>query len=143
VAKEVLLEVTSTQSYAEGSTDSIEYRVLGTLHKRGDILYLVYPEPETTGIVGVTTSLKIEPHKVTLNRMGTLEHKQVFERGMFHSSTYVTPQACFSFQVYTEDMEINLTEQEGKLTLKYSLFSDKHLISKNILRINIKEDAPQ
>lgn len=143
MSKEVLIEVVSTQSYEEGSNDRIEFTTVGTLHDREGTLYLVYREPKTIGIAGVTTSLKIELAKVTLNRMGAIDQKQIFEQGIYHGSPYTTPQGSIFFKVFTEDIEIDLTERGGNITLKYNLFSDEHLVSHNLLRINIKGDPPQ
>lgn len=141
--KEVLIHIVSVQSYEEGHDDRMEFTTVGTLHNRKGIYYIVYRDTLITGVTGVTTSLKVEPAKVTLNRMGAVDHKQVFEPGIWHGSPYVTPHGSFFFQIFTENMEIDLTELGGNITLKYNLFSDEHCVSHNSLRINIKEDAPR
>ena len=68
---------------------------------------------------------------MTLNRMVAIDQKQVFEPGVRHKSAYVTPQGSFLFEVFTEDIVIDLTEQGGNITLKYNLFSDEQLVSHN------------
>lgn len=141
--KNVLIQVISAQSYEEGHNDRVEFTTVGTLHNREGIYYIIYRDTEISGLAGVTTSLKVEPAKLTLNRMGGVDHKQVFERGIRHGSPYVTPHGALFFEIDTENMEIDLTEQGGNITLKYNLFSDDHCISHNSLRINIKEDAPR
>ncbi|WP_026183887.1 DUF1934 domain-containing protein [Desulfitobacterium hafniense] len=143
MAKEVLIQIASTQSYEEGSEERMEFSAAGTLHKREGSYYIVYRDSATAGTAEVTTSLKVEPAKVTLNRMGAIDQKQIFEQGVRHSSTYVTPQGSLFLQVLTEEMKIDLTEQGGNITLKYNLFFDEQWVSHNSLRINIKEDAPQ
>ncbi|HHY25808.1 MAG TPA: DUF1934 domain-containing protein [Desulfitobacterium dehalogenans] len=143
MVKEVLIQVVSTQSYEQGSEERIEFSTVGNLHKRQGSYYIIYRDSETTGGAGVTTSLKVEPAKVTLNRMGAIDQKQVFERGILHGSAYSTPQGSLFLQVFTEDMKIDLTEQGGNITLKYNLFIDDQWVSHNSLWINIKEDAPR
>ena len=139
----VLVSVASAQRYEEGNSERMEFTTEGTLHHRGGVYTIIYRDTEVTGIAGVTTSLKVEPAKVTLNRMGAVDHRQVFEKGRRHGSPYVTAQGALFFEIDTEDMEINLTEQGGNITLEYNLFSDEQLVSHNSLRINIKEDAPR
>ncbi|AGA70856.1 hypothetical protein Desdi_3470 [Desulfitobacterium dichloroeliminans LMG P-21439] len=139
----VLIQVSSTQHYPEGHNDHMEFTTVGTFHHRAGAYYIIYRDTEITGMDGVTTSLKIEPTRVSLNRMGAIDHKQIFERGIRHGSSYVTPQGSLFLEVETKEMEIHLTELEGNITLKYDLFSGDQLVSHNRLRINIKEDAPQ
>ncbi|MEL1133543.1 DUF1934 domain-containing protein [Desulfitobacterium sp. THU1] len=143
MADKVIIQVTSNQQYPEGQNDRMEFTTEGTSHHRAGAFYIIYRDTEITGMDGVTTSLKIESNRVTLNRMGAIDHKQVFERGVRHGSSYVTPQGSLFFEIETKAMEIHLTELEGKITLEYDLFSGDQLVSHNRLRINIKEDAPQ
>lgn len=141
--KQAIIQVEGTQTHTEGIDDRMDFATQGTFHKRGGAYYIIYRETEVTGMQGVTTSLKVESEKVILNRMGAANHKQVFELGMKHPSTYVTPHGSFNLGAYTEKMEIHLTEQGGHITLKYNLLVDDQLVSRNTLRIIIKEDAPQ
>jgi uncharacterized beta-barrel protein YwiB (DUF1934 family) len=143
VRKEAVIQVIGTQTYSDGSDDQMDFTTTGTFHRREGAYYIIYRESAITGMEGVTTSLKIEPEKVTLNRMGAADYKQVFEIGIHHRSTYVTPQASFYLGVETKEMEIHLTEHGGHITLKYNLFTEDDLLSQNTLRIIIKEDTPR
>lgn len=141
--KQALIQVIGTQKYLDGSDDQMDFTTTGTFYLREGAFYIIYRESAVTGMEGVTTSLKIEPHKVSLNRMGVADYKQVFEKGIHHRSTYVTPQGSFYLGVDTKEMEIRLTEQGGHITLKYNLFTEDDLVSQNTLRIIIKEDTPR
>lgn len=143
MSKEVMIQIKSAQTFDDGSNDSMEITTKGTLHNRRGTYYVIYKDTTVTGMEGVTTSLKVEGSKLTLNRMGSVDHKLNFEEGILHGSTYVTPHGSLFFEVYTQNMEINLTEQGGHITLKYNLFSQEQLLSHNSLEITIKEDAPQ
>ncbi len=143
MSKEVVIQINSAQAFEDGADDSMELITKGTLHNRRGNYYIIYKDTAVTGMEGVTTSLKVDGSKVILNRMGSVDHKLTFEEGVLHGSTYVTPHGSMFFEVYTQNMEINLTEQGGNITLKYSLFSQEQLLSRNILEITIKEDAPQ
>lgn len=141
--KEALIHVVGTQNYSEGLDDRMDFITTGTYHKRDNAYYIIYRESEITGMEGVTTSLKVETGKLTLNRMGAANYKQVFERGVLHHSTYITSMGSFYLGAQTEELEIRLTEYGGNITLKYNLYADNDLVSRNTLRIMIKEDTPR
>lgn len=141
--KEALIHVVGTQNYSEGLDDRMDFITTGTYHKRDNAYYIIYHESEITGMEGVTTSLKVEAEKLTLNRMGAANYKQVFERGVLHHSTYITSMGSFYLGAQTEELEMRLTEYGGHITLKYNLYADNDLISRNTLRIMIKEDTPR
>lgn len=137
------IHVMGTQVYPNGTEDKVDFLTVGSFHERQGDFYIMYQESETTGMSGVSTALKVEKDKVTLNRMGAANLRQIFERGVLHHSTYVTPYGSIYLSALTEEMEISLTEQGGHITLKYNLIADREPISQNTLRIIIKEDAPQ
>jgi uncharacterized beta-barrel protein YwiB (DUF1934 family) len=143
VHQRAIIQVIGTQTNSEGSDDVMEFTTLGTYHIRKGTYYIIYRESEVTGMEGVTTSLKIESDKVTLNRMGEANYKQIYQLGVLHRATYVTPQGSFYLGADTKEMEICLTEHGGHISLKYNLFIDEDFISQNKLRIMIKEEAPQ
>lgn len=141
--KEALIHIVGRQCYSEGFDDRMDFTTTGTFHNRNGVFYIVYRESEVSGMPGVTTSLKVEPEKVTLNRMGAADYKQIFELGIRHPSTYITGMGSFYLAAETEKMEICLTEDGGHITLKYNLYADQELVSHNILRIRIKEVTPR
>lgn len=143
MAKEVLIQINSAQTLEDGTDDSMSFFTKGNLYNRRGAFYIIYKETEVVGMENVTTSLKVEENKVTLNRMGSMDHKLTFEEGILHNSTYVTPHGSLFLEVHTEKIEINLTENGGHISLKYNLFSQEQLLSQNTLEIIIKEDAPQ
>ena len=141
--KKTLIQVTGSQRYPDGSEDKMDFVTVGQLHIRQGNFYILYKESEVTGMAGVTTSLRVEKDKVVLNRMGAVDLKQIFEPGVLNSSTYVTAFGSLYLSVFTEHMEINLTDQGGSITLKYNLFADDELVSHNTLTMIIKEDPPR
>ncbi len=141
--EQAIIQVIGAQSYTEGTDDRMDFTTLGIFRKRKEAYYIVYRETEVTGMPGVTTSLKVESDKVTLNRMGAANYKQVFELGTLHHAAYVTPHGTLYLGAYTEEMENHLTDHGGHITLKYNLYADDNLVSQNKLRIMVREDAPQ
>lgn len=141
--KSVRIKVRGTQIYPDGREDKQDFQAIGSFFKRQEDYYLMYQDFETTGMAGVSTTLRVEGNRLILNRTGAVEQRQVFELGVLHHSTYVTSYASFYLGALPEEMEISLTELGGHITLKYKLFSDDREISQNILMISIKEDTPQ
>lgn len=141
--KSVRIQVKGTQVYPDGRVEKQDFQTIGSFYERQGDYYLIYQESEATGMAGVSTALRVEKHKLTLNRMGAAKQRQIFEPGVLHHSTYVTSYISIYLSALTEEVEIGLTELGGHITLKYNLFANDERISQNTLRIMIKEDTPQ
>lgn len=143
MSKTIKIDISGTQVYPDGRVDEVNYQAAGSFQERQGKFIIIYQEPKETGMIGVSTVLRTEENRLILNRMGAAEFRQVFEPGILHHSNYVTSFASIYMSTLTEEMEINLTEQGGHITLKYNLFANDEKVSDNILEINIKEDTPQ
>lgn len=139
--KKVLVSIVGTQQYTDGNNDKQEFFTLGNLSRREEIFFISYQESEITGMEGVTTILHVEPERVILNRIGTVEVKQEFQLGILYHSTYITPFGELFLSVLTEEVESNLTVQGGRISLKYDLFVDDIFVSHNSLVITLKEES--
>ena len=138
-----LIKIIGIQAFVDQENepeDRIELVTLGTYHPRPDGGYLVYKESELTGMAGVTTVLRVQGERVTLNRMGAAELKQEFEAGVRHRSVYHTNFGSLWLSVLTKRIETDLTAQGGRISLEYDLFVDNELVSHNGLAIMIKEE---
>ena len=138
VKKQVLVRVKSTQVNQEGEIEAMELVTPGTFFIKGKNFYLLYNETELTGMEGTTTSLKIEPNRVTLNRMGTTAHRTTFEEGTWSSGLYVTPYGAIEMSVWSTKVEADLSEEGGSINLKYELQLDREKISNNSLEITVE-----
>lgn len=141
--KSARIQVIGTQVYPDGREEKLDFQTIGSFLRRQGDYYIMYQESETTGMASVATALRVEKNKLTLNRMGAAEQRQIFEPGVLHHSTYVTSFASIYLGALTEEIEIGLTELGGHITLKYNLFANDERVSQNTLRIMIKEDTPQ
>jgi uncharacterized beta-barrel protein YwiB (DUF1934 family) len=139
--KKVLISIVGIQQYTDGNNDKQEFFTLGNLSGREEIFCISYQESEITGMEGVTTTLHVEPERVILNRIGTVEVKQEFQLGILYHSTYITPFGELFLSVLVEEVESNLTVQGGRISLKYDLFVDDIFVSHNSLVITIKEES--
>lgn len=137
--KDVWVQVKGTQMNDIGELDTIELMTEGRLFIRPESYYIVYNESAISGLEGTTTSLKIEPTRVTLNRMGQAELKQTFEEGVMNEGCYVTPYGTMIVGVIPSKVEVDLTDVGGSINLEYELQVGRQKISDNVLSITIKE----
>lgn len=137
----VLLKIIGTQTHESGEKDQIETMTEGKLFVRENDYYIMYKETASSGMAGTSTSLKIEieKQKVTLNRMGTTELKQEFEKGILHTAHYVTPYGTMRLGVLTSKVELDLTDEGGSINLEYELKTEDVNISENQLHIQIEK----
>lgn len=141
VKKEVLVRVKGTQTNELGEKDTIELVTEAQMFVRKESYYILYNETALSGMEGTTTSLKIEPTKVTLNRMGTSEQKQTFEEGVYNSGFYVTPYGTMKICVIPSKVEVDLTDTGGHINLEYELQVGHEKISDNELSITVQHLA--
>lgn len=137
VKKEVLLKVKGTQTHAWGEQDSIEFITEGRLFSRDNSYYILYSESALAGMEGITTSLKVEPSRVILNRMGTAEHKATFEEGVLSDGFYVTPYGTMKLSILPSKVEVHLTDAGGSINLEYELQVGCERVSYNQLEITV------
>lgn len=136
--KDVLVRVKGTQTNDLGETDTIELVTEGRLFIRDQHYYILYNETSLSGMEGTTTALKVEPQRVTLNRMGTAEQKTTFETGILNASFYVTPYGTMKIAVLPSKVQVDLTERGGSINLEYELQVDQEKISDNHLEITVE-----
>ena len=136
--KDVLVRVKGTQTNDLGERDSIELVTEGRFFIRNRHYYILYNESSLAGMEGTTTSLKVEPRRVTLNRMGTAEQKNTFETGILNAGFYITPYGSMKIAVLPSKVEVDLTEQGGSINLEYELQVGHAKVSDNQLEITVE-----
>jgi uncharacterized beta-barrel protein YwiB (DUF1934 family) len=136
--KDVLVRVKGTQVNNLGERDSIEVITEGRFFIRKHNYYILYNETRVSGMEGTTTSLKIEPRRVTLNRMGTAAQKTTFQEGVLNEGYYVTPYGTMDITVLPSKVEVDLTEMGGSINLEYELQLGQEKVSDNQLQITVE-----
>lgn len=135
--KGVLVTVRGTQTNDLGEQDTIELVTPATLFIKPTSYYIIYNESIISGLEGTTTTLKVEPTRVTLNRMGTAELKQTFEVGVLNDGFYVTPYGTMHLSVIPSKVQVDLTDMGGSINLEYELQNGQTKISDNQLQITV------
>ena len=137
--KQVMITVHTTQTNTDGEKEKIQFQAPGNLYIKNNSIYIIYKEDKLTGMEGTTTSLRVEPQRVTLIRMGPTQLKLVFVEGTNHLATYATPYGNMGAEVITNKVRVDLTELGGSINLEYELFLENEKIGINELLITVKE----
>lgn len=137
--KDVLIKVKSRHILEEDRQDAVELTTTGSFYKKNEAYYIVYEESEMTGMEGTTTTLKVEPEKITLIRMGNINTRQVFIKGKRHTSNYHTLYGNLIMTVIPRKIDADIAPHGGKVNLTYDLEVNGRRISKNFLHISVEE----
>lgn len=137
--KKVMISIKGTQHYQNNEDDAIELITDGEYrYSHGESL-LTYQESELTGLEGTRTCFVIRPDVVTMERMGSLNSRMVFEEGRKHHFLYDTPYGAATMGVNTQRIAMALGEHGGEMEIDYMLDFEHTIIGHNRFRINIRE----
>lgn len=129
----------------DGEKDSIEVITEGDLAEKNGHTYISYREYNEDDPKRYSTNLiKIEEDKkVTVIRKGEIESRLILEEGKRNQCYYRTIAGNLMIGIYTESIKINLNKKGGNLNLKYSIDFNNDFISRNELKIKVKEKVKE
>lgn len=119
--REVLLSVCGRQTYMDQEPDVIELVTEGTLEYVDGGWEIRYEESDLTGLSGVTTTFRVEPDKVILNRTGRLNSQMIFQEGISHESLYQMDFGALMISVCATRIFVQLDENGGMVDLIYGI----------------------
>ena len=119
--KTVVLSICGTQYYPGQEPDVIELVTEGTLEYRDGGWDICYEETELTGLAGVTTTFRLEPGYVVLERTGRLQSKMVFQQGIPHDSLYQMEFGALMMTVCAQMIDASISDHGGTVDLQYSI----------------------
>lgn len=119
--KEVILSIRGRQAYQDQDPDVIELVTEGTLEYRNGGWDIQYEESDLTGLTGVTTTFRVEPDKVILNRTGKLHSEMIFREGQSHNSLYQMEFGALMITVCATRIFVQLDDNGGMIDLVYSI----------------------
>ncbi len=138
MAKDVLITIKSAQT-VDDVPDTTELFTCGTMEKTENGHRIVYEESETTGFEGSTVTLEVSDNVVTMNRTGKAMSSLIIEKGKKHHCHYGTEYGSFLIGIATDEIRNSITDDGGKLYLKYTLDINSSFMSVNEMFLNIKE----
>ena len=118
---DVVLAIQGRQSYDGVEPDVIELVTDGTMEFRDGGWDISYEESEITGLAGVTTTFRVEPNKIVLNRTGRLRSQMIFEQGVPHDSLYQMELGTMLMTVCAQSIFFDITPEGGMLDLVYTI----------------------
>ena len=119
--RNVILSIEGKQRYEDQEPEIIELVTEGTMEFKNGGWDVSYEETELTGLVGVTTTFRVEPDKVTLSRTGALKSQMVFQQGVPHDSLYQMPFGALMLTVNANSVFFDLTPDGGVIDLVYNI----------------------
>ncbi|WP_295363911.1 DUF1934 domain-containing protein [uncultured Pseudoramibacter sp.] len=130
-----------SQSAVEGDTERTEFMTEGDLVWEGETPCLNYQETEVSGMSGTTTTVRIEPDKVSVIRLGTINSMMEFEAGSSCMAVYKTPLGEVPMSIDTRQIEIERDESFGPLHvhLDYIISSNGQEVTANTMDIEVKD----
>lgn len=117
----VMLSIQGRQSYDGQDPETIELVTEGTLEYRDGVWEIVYEESALTGLEGVTTTFRVEPNKITLDRRGALSSRMVFQKDLAQESLYQVPFGALLVTVQATRVFYDIVPDGGTIDLVYNI----------------------
>ncbi len=138
--KNVIISINSAPRYDdEQNPEKIELITDGKYYRKNGIYYIIYEESPLTGMEGITTTLKVEPTKVTLIRNGEFPSQMIFECGEKHVGLYNVAEGSLTVSINASKIRNTLTDDGGELEIAYSIEVNNSLIGENLFTARVKE----
>ncbi len=137
--KDVIISVVGVQGI-DGETDTVELTTEGRFGKRDGKYYLSYDEGQLIEGARVMTKVFINSQQsVVLQRKGEITSRMEITEGERNLCFYSTPIGDICIGIYGESVDINLGENGGSVNLVYTIDTDLKLISRNEVKITVRE----
>lgn len=121
MAAEVLLSISSRQTYPGMEPEKLELVTDGILSFRDGGWDVSYEESALTGLEGVTTTFRVEPGKIILTRSGALNNQMVFCEGQANESLYEMPFGALMLTVTATRVFYDIVPDGGTIDLVYRI----------------------
>ena len=119
--REVVLNLRGQQTYEGQEPDVIELVTEGTMEFRDGGWDISYEESDLTGLAGVTTTFRVEPSRVILERTGNLRSRMVFEKDVPHDSLYQMSFGTMMITVCAQYLFFDIVPDGGVVDLLYTI----------------------
>ena len=123
--RKVLLSITGTQAYQDQEPEVMELVTEGEMEFADGGWNISYQESDLTGLQGVTTTFRVEPDKVILNRTGPLRSTMEFQVGQSHDSLYQMEFGALMITVTTRHLFFDILPEGGQIDITYDIEIEK------------------
>jgi uncharacterized beta-barrel protein YwiB (DUF1934 family) len=138
--KEATISIVGEEKRTE-DTDATKTELIteGRYYKKGDKYYVSYQENQISSYSdNITTTLKIDGDRVSMTRFGEINTHMVFSEGTKHLGYYETPFGSFTIGVMSDNVDVRLSDEGGKIHIKYLLEIDNNTRATHDLTLSIK-----
>ncbi len=139
IKKDYVITIKSIQAYDDEENTSIEMMAEGDFTFQDGKYFIDYEETEATGMEGTSTTIETDGEYVSLTREGTVDTTLLFIRDRQTTSYYDTPYGTMMMSITTEDMDVALTPEGGRLYIKYRISMNNLFSGLNTFEIQIRE----
>ncbi|MBI6021173.1 DUF1934 domain-containing protein [Clostridium perfringens] len=136
MSKKAIISICSTQDI--GEKEKIEVVTVGEFSINGDEFIATYDETEISGMEGTKTTLKIKGDKVVLHREGTTSTNMEFQKDNTQVALYNTPYGMLELKTSTKELDLDVNEKGGNISIKYHLIAGGQEPIKTNLDMKIK-----
>ena len=137
--QQVLISVRGTQAYEREKPEAMELVTRGTMTGRNGKYAISYEETELTGTPGViSTFLILNPQRVVLTREGPVKSRMVFIEGARDESLYDLGFGSLLLGVHTRKIQVDLSDQGGKLLIDYTVTIEQSHTTRNTYEITVE-----
>ena len=135
--KRAIISVKSTSNL--DANEVIEVVTPGTFIIDEQGFKAIYEESEISGMDGTTTTLNIKDDMMILDIVRSTTTNMEFKEGEVAVSLYKTPYGILNLNVDTEELNISINENGGKIYSKYilGLEGQEGIITELDIKINV------
>jgi uncharacterized beta-barrel protein YwiB (DUF1934 family) len=134
--KRALISISSRQKSSK--EDAIEVQTPGSYYKEEHRYFAEYKETEISGMEGTTTTLEIEPGKLSLIREGTTTTRMEFQRNGKYTTLYNTPYGALELVILTKELKVEVDDKGADIFVNYDMSVSGQAPQSTELSISIK-----
>jgi len=138
--KNVIITIVGGQKLPEDTDENLVTLVTEGTYNQKDGKYIIsYDESSVTGMEETTTTVYVDADSVTMERTGKTSSQMYFKKGEKQHSYYETPFGTFTVGINLKNLDVDLNEDGGKLSLSYYLDIASKVESENSLNLTIRQ----
>lgn len=135
-----IISIKGLQTYEDDNNDTdISLLTEGDFEFQDGVYFIDYEESELTGLEGTSTSIEIGSNYVSLQRSGTVNTNMLFMKDRKTSSYYNTPYGDMQIDIFTENLNIDISPKGGKINVNYFIDINNMSTGKNNFEIEVRK----
>ena len=137
--KKKYIFVVSSEITTDGDTSNIELTTTGSYSKLNGRWVLLYDEMSEDKTAVIKTMIKVNDKSVTITRNGEGSSKLIVTEGERNMCHYRTQFGDILLGVYCNEVENDLKDSGGTISMSYTLDVNASVLSENKVTIKVRE----